>query len=309
MWKNKLGSNDTSEVPQNLLKENTDISPVSWQHYFDTADDIAIPNKNCVFRVYQSGKDVSGNIFVFLHGGGHSAMSWALTTALLRDQCRVLAFDSRGHGSTVTENDDDLSADTQSNDVVDLLLTMHPDAGIILVGHSMGGAIAARAAASGKIKKLIGLVVIDVVEGTALLALSHMHSVLENRPTHFESLESAIQWSVNSGTLRNIESARISIPSQLVESSGKFIWKTNLFKSETYWNGWFTNLSTIFLSAKVPKLLILAGTDRLDKDLTIGQMQGKFQLVLLPACGHVIQEDDPKKTADALIQFKTRFKF
>ena len=30
------------------------------------------------------------------------------------------------------------------------------------------------------------------------------------------------------------------------------------------------------------QILILAGTDRLDKALTIGQMQGKFQLALLP---------------------------
>lgn len=38
-------------------------------------------------------------------------------------------------------------------------------------------------------------------------------------------------------------------------------------------------------------MLLLAGTDRLDKELTIAQMQGKFQLVLLPSCGHAIQED------------------
>jgi hypothetical protein len=28
---------------------------------------------------------------------------------------------------------------------------------------------------------------------------------------------------------------------------------------------------------------------RLDKSLTIGQMQGKFQLVLMPTAGHAIQ--------------------
>lgn len=38
-------------------------------------------------------------------------------------------------------------------------------------------------------------------------------------------------------------------------------------------------------------MLLLAGTDRLDKALTIGQMQGKFQLELIPQVGHVIQED------------------
>jgi hypothetical protein len=29
-------------------------------------------------------------------------------------------------------------------------------------------------------------------------------------------------------------------------------------------------------------VLLLAGTDRLDRALTIGQMQGRFQMVLLP---------------------------
>ncbi len=101
-----------------------------------------------------------------------------------------------GVGATVTNNDHDLSADTLTNDVVALLDALYSGSStrIVLVGHSMGGAIAAKAAASGRIKNLAGLVVVDVVEGTALLALSHMHSILENRPQSFDSLESAIQW-------------------------------------------------------------------------------------------------------------------
>lgn len=65
---------------------------------------------------------------------------------------------------------------------------------LILVGHSMGGAIASHAAASEEIKNLVGLVVIDVVEGTALAALPFMHQVLESRPQFFDSIESAIKW-------------------------------------------------------------------------------------------------------------------
>jgi protein phosphatase methylesterase 1 len=38
---------------------------------------------------------------------------------------------------------------------------------------------------------------------------------------------------------------------------------------------WFTDLSEKFLGCPASKLLILAGTDRLDKTLTIAQMQGK----------------------------------
>ena len=36
---------------------------------------------------------------------------------------------------------------------------------IVLMGHSMGGAIAVRAAAKGVVPALVGLAVIDVVEG------------------------------------------------------------------------------------------------------------------------------------------------
>ena len=115
-------------------------------------------------------------------------------------------------------------------------------------------------------------------------------------------------FSISSGTLKNIESARISIPSQLIYKNNQYYWRTNLMLSEQYWKGWFTNLSTTFLSVKVPKLLLLAGTDRLDKDLTIAQMQGKFQLVVLPAVGHTLQEDDPQKTAQSLLQFQQRFR-
>jgi protein phosphatase methylesterase 1 len=107
--------------------------------------------------------------------------------------------------------------------------------------------------------------------------------------------------------LKNVESAKVSIPSQLIQKDGVYTWKAELDKTEPFWKGllhncictivvitllgWFTGLSKAFLSAKAAKLLILAGTDRLDKELTIAQMQGKFQLALLPACGHAIHED------------------
>ena len=38
--------------------------------------------------------------------------------------------------------------------------------------------------------------------------------------------------------------------------------------------GWYAGLSAKFLSVPAAKLLILAGPDRLDKPLMIGQMQG-----------------------------------
>lgn len=41
---------------------------------------------------------------------------------------------------------------------------------------------------------------------------------------------------------------------------------------------------------RTARLLILAGTDRLDKTLMIGQMQGKFQLEVVTDVGHMLHE-------------------
>ena len=80
-------------------------------------------------------------------------------------------------------------------------------------------------------------------------------------------------------------------------------------KTEKYWKEWFKGLSTMFLGVHVPKLLLLAGVDRLDKELCVGQMQGKFQNVILPKCGHAVHEDSPAEVAEALSNFVLRFKF
>ena len=53
-----------------------------------------------------------------------------------------------------------------------------------------------------------------------------------------------------------------------------WIWRTDLSATSDYWENWFGGMSNKFLSARGGKLLLLAGTDRLDKELMIGQMQG-----------------------------------
>ena len=53
-----------------------------------------------------------------VHGGGYTALTWSLVAAALKPKCRVVAFDMRGHGATVTEDDADLSATTLAEDAV-----------------------------------------------------------------------------------------------------------------------------------------------------------------------------------------------
>uniref|UniRef100_A0A8C1DUN2 Protein phosphatase methylesterase 1 n=1 Tax=Cyprinus carpio carpio TaxID=630221 RepID=A0A8C1DUN2_CYPCA len=343
------------------VSSKRDYSPVSWSEYFEMMDDVVIMSGETkdVFRVYKSGQD--GPLLVLLHGGGHSALSWAVFTAAMtsRVTCRVLAMDLRGHGATQVRHADDLSTQTMSRDVANVVRATYGEIPppIILVGHNVGGAIAVHAAGGALLPSVLGLVAIDVVEGSAMEVLHSMQNFLKGRPKSFKSIDHAIEWSVKSGQIRNLESAKVSMVGQVrrceveegdssepvspvtesvaegheefydlsyvtekAESSASaeehlnkpcsvYSWRIDLSKAEKYWDGWFRGISNLFLSCNVPKLLLLAGIDRLDRDLTIGQMQGKFMMQVLPPCGHAVHEDIPDKVADALASFMIRHKF
>ncbi|XP_072707072.1 protein phosphatase methylesterase 1 isoform X1 [Ciconia boyciana] len=335
-----------------------DFSPVLWSQYFESMEDVVVENETGkdTFRIYKSG--LEGPVLLLLHGGGHSALSWAVFTSAIinRIQCRIVALDLRGHGETKVRNPEDLSAETMSKDVGNVVEALYGDLPppIMLIGHSMGGAIAVHTAVANLVPSLLGLCMIDVVEGTAMDALNSMQNFLRSRPKTFKSLENAIEWSVKSGQIRNLESARVSMVGQVKQCEGAaspecpkaivegiieeeeededeegggsvnkrkkeddtetkkehlYTWRIELAKTEKYWDGWFRGLSNLFLSCPTPKLLLLAGVDRLDKDLTIGQMQGKFQMQVLPQCGHAVHEDAPDKVAEAVATFLIRHRF
>ena len=140
----------------------------------------------------------SGPVLVFLHGGGHSALSWAVLTKHLLQKCvcQVVALDIRGHGDTRTNDDTDLSKERLIQDVEDVIFALFKDSipPLVLIGHSMGGAMAVHTAAKGGVPNLAALFLIDVVEATALESLSHMQSFLSSRPQTFRNVEHAIEW-------------------------------------------------------------------------------------------------------------------
>lgn len=88
----------------------------------------------------------------------------------------------------------------------------------------------------------------------------------------------------------------------------QYTWRVDLERTEPHWHGWFEGISAKFIAAPVAKLLLLAGVDRLDKDLTIAQMQGKFQMQVFSNSGHSIHEDAPERVAEAIASFLTRMR-
>lgn len=163
---------------------------------------------------------------VTLHGGGYSALTWCEFTHYIEQycQCRIMSLDLRSHGDTKTADPNRMDIDTLVSDVISVSHAAHRICGfletpkIILIGHSMGGAIAVKCAAkcTESLPSLAGFVVIDVVEGTAKDALPLMMSVIKTRPTKFPSLDNAIEWSVRSGMAKNVDAAKVSMPGNLI---------------------------------------------------------------------------------------------
>uniref|UniRef100_A0A667ZM52 Protein phosphatase methylesterase 1 n=1 Tax=Myripristis murdjan TaxID=586833 RepID=A0A667ZM52_9TELE len=278
-----------------------DYSPVSWREYFEQMEDVCVgpADSRDVFRVYKAGGD--GPLLVLLHGGGHSALSWAVFTVTIcsRVTCRVFAMDLRGHDSLPPYF---FLCPTPFRDVANVVRACYGETPppIVLIGHGVGGAIAVHTASNTLLPSTVGLVAIDVVEGSAIDVLHSMQNFLKGRPKSFKSMDHAIEWSVKSGQIRNLESARVSVVGQIKRYAGSdcnnkkqkknknfisvYSWRIDLSKSEKYWDGWFRGTSNLFLGCNLPKLLLLAGVDRLDRDLTIGQMQGEDAFV--PPCSH-----------------------
>lgn len=194
----------------------------------------------------------SGPSIICLHGAGHSGLSFAPLASYF-NKYRIISFDFRGHGYNTMSEGEDLSNTSLISDtlkVIQYVNNKFPSDTMIIVGHSMGGSIATKACAEilkneeaypDIYMKIQGLIVIDVVEGTAKDALPFMESVVTSRPKSFRNTEGAIEFMYKSSTIRNLESARITVPPLVKEVNvgNKIIasWKTNLLASQKYWNG------------------------------------------------------------------------
>lgn len=314
-----FGPDSSKKPPQAQIKSKLGIrkhdpSPVDGTKLWDSIEFLG--NGTTIYT-----KGTNSCIFLCIHGAGHSGFSFTLLAQEIQEFATVVAFDLRGHGLSKHQGgEEDLSIDTLVDDtlyVLSELVKKYPQSTFVILGHSLGGSVAART--SKKIEstvfaeRVVGLIIVDIVEGTALEYLPFMVEILQSRPVKFYSEEEAIKWAVQSKNVINMESARISIPPQLVQvktDSGEthFEWKNNLLKSQKYWLEWFKGLSSIFLASRYPKVCFIAARERLDKELEIANMQGKFRLVTFPNVGHCMMEDDPVSTAKNCHMILDRFR-
>ena len=291
-------------------------NPVDWKKYF--RNQIMLDN---TIPIYYNNNTNGPNLFC-LHGAGHSALSFCLLSELSKNY-RIISYDFRGHANNTSEPKDDLSMSTLVSDTEKVLLKINelfPKDNIIVLGHSLGGAVAVKTCChifktkfnEDLYDKIQGVIVVDVIEGSAMESLPFMKGIVEKRQKEFDSINEAIHY-MSTSQIKNLESCRVSIPPLLKESKDKkgskiYTWKTDLLATEKFWTDWYKDLSKEFLSIKTPKALILTDTNELDTPLTVGHMQGRFKLGVVKGTGHFIMEDDPESMMKQINSFCQAFR-
>lgn len=190
------------------------MDPLPWNDYF--ARELYLKDfgssEHVTYHAYITPPTGKGPLLVTHHGAGSSGLSFALfASEIIRalPDAGVLSLDARGHGETIVENlgassdnpVSDLSLDTLSRDLLNVINLTQKEMdwtelpGLLLIGHSLGGAVVTDLAMSGRLgNAILGYAVLDVVEGSAIDALQSMQTYLTTRPKSFPSIASGIEW-------------------------------------------------------------------------------------------------------------------
>ena len=167
-------------------------TPISWTDFFTQELYLEQNDPNANIRithhVYLIPPSESAPLFVMHHGAGSSGLSFAVCAEEIRKalpKAGILSLDCRDHGSTqVTRTDGDsssvemdLTLETLSRDLLFVINETRSKMGwgqdlpdIVLVGHSLGGAVITDVAKQGALgQKLLAYAVLDVVEGISFL--------------------------------------------------------------------------------------------------------------------------------------------
>ncbi|KAG0274280.1 hypothetical protein BGZ95_009943 [Linnemannia exigua] len=342
----------------------TDYEPLDWPAFFQSKRKYAISPEvdptNIVYTLYESNAGRKHlPVIVLVHGAGHCARSFALVAQALHNtsgltlNARILCPDLRGHGETTSNDQTNLDVENLAQDLENLLTSLYGDnighyldkngkvvgegpPKIHLVGHSMGGSIVTQVAYWNRVPGISSVAVLDMLEVNINAAPAAIRHWCAARPPVCKTISQAIQWGVESGTVRNVLSARVSFPGMIVynpaailpiltpthvptatttlpetpaTTMGGFTWRTDLMASEHNWLSWFQGQNQKLLSpssSAIPKLLILAEHSNLDTELSAAYLQGRFGLVKMQHVGHAVEEDDPEAVVNALLQFWLR---
>ncbi|SEE80360.1 Pimeloyl-ACP methyl ester carboxylesterase [Rhizobiales bacterium GAS191] len=240
----------------------------------------------------------SGSIdCVLLHGVGDGAHVWTELAARLAAHYRVFAMDLRGHGRSEWDNRGLYSVQAHSEDAAHVIETLATNP-VVLIGHSLGGKIAVRLAASRRVD-IAALVLVDSGPGADPAALAHFLAELnaENR-LYSSTLDYASQLEAKRPLLSPNIASRLAKDSLRPAPSGGYLLQRDpalgrpenieLDDVETSWG--------LLEQIVCPMLLVRGRGSAILSASVAKQMQLKLRscrLETIEVAGHAVMLDNP----------------
>lgn len=121
---------------------------------------------------------------ILLHGGGQTRHSWRRSAeAIAAGGFRALAYDARGHGDSGWSKTGDYSLPRLEDDLAAIARQL--DGPLNLVGASMGGLTALRAAGTFLVERVAALVLVDIAVSPTQAGSARILEFMEANPNGF----------------------------------------------------------------------------------------------------------------------------
>ncbi len=252
-----------------------------------------------------------GAAVVLLHGYGASSYTWRRIIDPLARKRRGIALDLKGFGLSDKPQDGRYSLADQAEVVIRFLRANRLDR-VVLVGNSMGGAVALLAyqrLGRGPTNPVKGLVLID---STAYPETTPTFiSLLRTPVLGWLGLKLAPSWLGSWGLLRRAyhddekitEETYDTYAALIAQPGSDYVLKTT---ADAIVPPNAAALSRRIKEIDVPTLLIWGEEDRIIP-LSVGRRLARdipgAKLVVIPDCGHVPQEERPRETLEIIERF------
>lgn len=263
---------------------------------------------------YREHAGAGDRTFILLHGFGASTFSWRDVMAPLAAYGRVVAYDRPAFGLTERpmrwSGANPYGAAAQVDLLFDLMDALHI-ATAVLVGHSAGGTVALNAALT-RPERVRGLVLVDAAVYTTggvppwarpLLAtpqLRHIGPLLVRRIADEGDGVIRAAWH-DPGAIAAAVYDGYHKPLR-AENWDRALWE--LTAADTA-----SDLASRVGGVRMPTLVMTGDDDRIvptAQSLRLARAIPGAQLAVIPACGHLPQEERPREFMDAVGAFVAR---
>jgi len=257
------------------------------------------------------GNRLDSTPLLLIHGTSSSLRTWDGVTAQLKNQYRIIRFDLPGFGLTGPNPNRDYST-LYYNQVIDSLLTALHVSRVIIVGNSLGGAIATQYAIyqPGKVRGLIlvdaaGLPPAKKTSGAIGFKLAQMPvinrllTVITPRVLVKKSLQDAYG---------DTEKVTDSLTNQYFDMLTREGNRKAL--AERMRQGWQEKNSNFLLNVQAPTLIVWGSKDRLIPVENAALFQQKIkntQVHIWDNLGHVPMEEDPVAFSEVLRNWRKSY--